>query len=82
MFCSQECQNNTNHEKICGANLNRMPDRVRYVAESILAGLVAFSTADALSQFVNEILQKRTEIPAMASDQTSKYGFFLSLQPI
>lgn len=81
MFCSKECQNNIIHEKICGENLNRMPSEVRYLAESILAGLVAFSSADDMMQFVNDILQKRTEVPPATNDQRSKYGLFLSLQP-
>lgn len=58
-----------------------MPHRVRYLAESILAGLFAFLTADDLLQFINEILEKRTQIPTASNDQKSKYGFFLSLQP-
>lgn len=81
MFCSNECQNNTIHKKICGENLNRMPHQVRFLAQSVLAGVVAFSTANDLMQFVNNILQQRSNIPALAGDdQTSEYGFFLSLQ--
>lgn len=81
MFCSKACQNNIIHEKICGENLNRMPSEVRYLAESVLAGLFAFSSADDMMQFVDVILQKRTEVPPAANDQKSKYALFLYLQP-
>lgn len=83
MFCSEECRlQNDVHERFCGATINRMSHDVRYLAESIMIGMVSFATGNEMMNFVNDKLANRdTEIPAAANDLLSQYGLFLSLKP-
>lgn len=83
MFCSEKCRDqNEIHQKFCGAAIHRMPNDVKFIAKSILMALIAFSSADELMDFVEDVLSKRgSEIPAAANDPKSKYGLFLNLQP-
>lgn len=83
MFCNDKCRDeNIIHEKFCGANLNRMPHDVRYLAESVLMGIFAFSTASKMMPFVLETISMRgQQLPTAANDLKTKYELFLSLQP-
>lgn len=83
MFCNEKCRDeNIVHKKFCGAKLNRMPHDVRYLAESALMGIVAFSTADEMMKFATETISKRgKQMTIAANDLKSKYQMFLNLQP-
>lgn len=83
LFCSEDCRDrNGVHQKFCGATILRMPNAVKYYANSILIALNAFPDVNELMRFVADVLSKRAiEIPKAANDIQSKYGLFLSLQP-
>lgn len=83
MFCSEKCQNkNEIHQKFCGEAIHRMPNTIRFIAKSILLGVMAFPSANELMDFVDDVLSKRnTQLPSAANDPQSKYGMFLTLQP-
>lgn len=83
LFCSDVClRQNDIHNKFCNTNIHRMPMDVKYIAKSVLTGLIAFETVNEFMAFVGDILSKRaTEIPESANDARSKYALFLSLQP-
>lgn len=83
MFCNEKCRDeNIIHKELCGANLNRMPHDVRYLAESALMGIFAFPTADEMMPFTLETILKRgQQMPTAANDLKSKYQLFLNLQP-
>lgn len=83
MFCSEECRSqNKVHQKFCGATINRMPRDVRFVAESLLLGIVEFSSANEMMTFVEETLNKRGKHnPDPINGSRAEYGHFLGLKP-
>lgn len=83
MFCNEDCRKqNAVHEKFCGASTNRMPSDIRFIAESLLLGIMEFSSAKEMMSFVEETLTNRiTQVPNAINDSRSKYKQFLSLAP-
>ncbi|XP_037043324.1 SET and MYND domain-containing protein DDB_G0273589-like [Bradysia coprophila] len=83
MFCNEECRNeNIIHKKFCGANINRMPSDIRFIAESLLLGIMIFSSANEVISFVEGTLANRnTQVPNAINDSQSKYRQFLNLAP-
>ncbi|XP_031637912.1 SET and MYND domain-containing protein 4-like [Contarinia nasturtii] len=82
MFCSETCQNqNELHHKFCGANFERMPSHIRFIIRSMLIGIIAFTSAEEMMEFVENTLAKRTtQVPEAANDEKSKYALFLNLK--
>lgn len=83
MFCNEECRDeNIIHKKFCGANINRMPSDIRFIAESLLLGIMEFSSAKEMISFVEATLANRTtQVPNAINDSRSKYQQFLNLAP-
>lgn len=53
LYCDENCQkNDAIHGQICGANIHRMPNNVKFIAKSILIAIAAFANADEFRRLV------------------------------
>lgn len=80
MFCDENCmQSNDIHKIACGAVYNHIYE-IKFVVQSILIAVNAFSVVEHLMEFVEKnVSTPMTDFPKTCSNAQTKYAMFLKL---